>query len=43
MADMVKFAKGTPIGDENTRSLDVTRKFIIENKPHSAHSESKIT
>lgn len=36
MADMVKFAKGIPVGDENTRSLDIVRKFVISNKPISS-------
>ena len=40
MADMVKFAKGTPIGDENTRSLDVVRKFVLENKMQTVIAES---
>ena len=32
IADMVKFAKGIPHGDENIRCMDVTRRFIQENK-----------
>ncbi|MFM8916939.1 MAG: hypothetical protein ACKOGP_04255, partial [Bacteroidota bacterium] len=32
LADMVKFAKGVPHGDENIRCMDVTRRFIQENK-----------
>ena len=32
IADMVKFAKGIPHGDENIRCMDVTRRFIQANK-----------
>jgi len=29
---MVKFAKGIPHGDENIRCMDLTRRFVLENK-----------
>lgn len=32
VADMVKFAKGIPHGDENIRCMDVTRRFVQSNK-----------
>jgi hypothetical protein len=32
LADMVKFAKGIPHGDENIRCMDLTRRFVLENK-----------
>lgn len=32
LADMVKFAKSIPHGDENIRCMDVTRRFIQENR-----------
>lgn len=32
VADMVKFAKGVPHGDENIRCMDVTRRFVQSSK-----------